>query len=208
VLCYKKHLVHCIVFCLYVTKRELVVVPRIRRVQGIGWWESVRKFIDQLVLNRFVLVLLFVSTALIGVWPVASRINSKRIPSVTMLFVTRPSRSSVVTDRGTLLMRYAVQGVCLLILQLPIVLVIVLVCDLRAVSDSMESVQRANPVLTDKTSFKRCTCPLRLLFKAGRTAKAPAARALCSGLILTNKRVSGRVGLVFAACNGGLRVGW
>ena len=88
VLCYRKHLVHCIVFGLYTTKCRLVVVLRIRRVQGIGWWESVRKFTDQLVLNKFVSMLLFVSTALIGVWLVASQIDSKRIPSVTLLFVT------------------------------------------------------------------------------------------------------------------------
>jgi hypothetical protein len=208
VLCYRKHLVYCIVFGLYTTKCGLVVVPRIRRIRGIGWWESVRKFTDQLVLNRFVSVLLLVSTALIGVWPVASRIDSKRIPSVTMLFVTWPCRSSVVTNRGTLLMRYVVQGACLSILQLLIVLVIVSVCDSRAVSDSMESVQRANPVLTDRTSFKRCACSPRLLFRAVRTAKEPAARALCSWSILTNRRVSGRVGLVFPARGDGLRVGW
>jgi len=208
VLCHRKHLVHCIVFGLYTTKCGLVVVPRIRRIRGIGWWESVRKFTDQLVLNRSVSMLLFVSTALIGVWPVASRIDSKRIPSVTMLFVTWPSGSSVVTDQGTLSIRYVVQGACLSILQSPIVLVILSVCDSRAVSDSIESVQRANPVRTDRTSFKRGACSPRLLFRAVKTAKAPAARALCSGPIRTNIRVSGRVGLVFAACSGGLRVGW
>ena len=127
---------------------------------------------------------------------------------MTSLFVTWPCGSSVLTDLGTLSMRYVVQGACLSILQLLIVLVIVSVCDSRAVSDSMESAQRANPVLTDSTSFKRCACSPRLLFRAVRTAKAPAARALCSGLILTNRRVSGRVGLAFAACSGGLRVGW
>jgi hypothetical protein len=186
----------------------LVVVLRICRIRGISWWESVRKFTDQLVLNRFVSVLLFVSTALIGVWPVASRIDSKRIPSVTMLFVTWPCRSSVVTDWGTLSIQYVVQGACLSILQLLIALVIMLVCDSRAVSDSIELVQRANPVLTDRTSFKRCACSPRLLFRAVRTAKAPAVRALCSGPVLTNRRVSGRVGLVFVACSGGLPVGW
>jgi len=55
-----------------------------------------------------------------------------------------------------------------------------LVCDLKAISNSIESVQRANPVLTNKTSFKRCACSLRLLFKAVRTAKEPTACALCS----------------------------
>jgi hypothetical protein len=50
------------------------------------------------VLNRLVLMLLFVSTALIGVWLVALRIDLKRIPSVTMLFVTWLSGSSVVTN--------------------------------------------------------------------------------------------------------------
>jgi hypothetical protein len=88
-----------------------------------------------------------------------------------------------------------------------IVLVIVLVCNSRAVSDSMESVQRANPVLTDSTSFKRCVCSPRLLFRAVRTAKAPMACALCLGLILTNRWVLGQAGLAFAACSGGLWVG-
>jgi hypothetical protein len=93
-------------------------------------------------------------------------------------------------------------------LQSPIVLVIVLVCNLRAVSDSIESVQRANLVRTNRTSFRRGACSPRLLFRAVKTAKAPVARALCSGLILTNIRVSGQVGLVFAAYSGGLQVGW
>ena len=127
---------------------------------------------------------------------------------MTLLFITWPSRSSVLTVRGTLSMRYVVQGACLSILQLLIVLVIISVCDSRAVSDSMESVQRANPVLTDRTSFKRCACSPRLLFKAVKTAKAPAACTLCSVPILMNRRVSGQVGLVFAARSGGLRVGW
>lgn len=83
-----------------------------------------------------------------------------------------------------------------------------LVCDLKAVSDFIKSVHRANLVQTDRTSFKRCACTLKLLFKAVKTAKAPAARALCLGPILTNIRVFGRVGLVFAACSGGLQVGW
>jgi hypothetical protein len=162
---------------------------------------------DQLVLNRFISMLLFVSTALTGVWPVASQIDSKRILSVTLLFVTWPSRSSVLTDRGMLSMWYVVQGACCSILQLPIILAILSICDSRAMSDSMESVQRANPVLTDRTSLKRCACSPRLLFRAVRTAKEPAVRALCSGLILTNRRVSGRVGLVFAVRSGGLWVG-
>ena len=157
------------------------------------------------MLNRFISVLLFVSMALIGVWPVVSQIDSKRIPSVTLLFVTWPSRSSVLTVWGMLSMWYVVQGACLSILQLLIILVIKSVCDSRAVSDSMELVQRANPMLTDRTSFKRCACSPRLLFRAVRTAKAPAARALCS---VPNRRVSGRVGLVFAARSGCLRVGW
>ena len=93
-------------------------------------------------------------------------------------------------------------------MQLPIVLVIMSVCDSRAVSDSMELVQKANPVLTDRTSFKRCVCSPRLLFRAIRTAKAPAVYALCSGLILANRQVSGQVGLVFVACSGGLWVDW
>jgi len=63
-------------------------------------------------------------------------------------------------------------------------------------------------VLTDKTSFKRCACSLRLLFRAVRTAKEPAAHVLCLWLILTNKQVSGRVGLVFLACSDSLWVGW
>ena len=62
-------------------------------------------------------------------------------------------------------------------------------------------------MLTNSTSFKRCVCSSRLLFRAVRTAKAPAAHALCLGLILTNRWVLGRVGLAFAACSGGLRVG-
>jgi len=95
-----------------------------------------------------------------------------------------------------------------LILQLLIALVIMLVCDLRAVSNFIESVHRANLVRTNRTSFKRCVYSLRLLFRAVKTAKAPAACALCSGLILTNIQVSRQVGLVFAACSGGLRVGW
>ena len=78
-------------------------------------------------------------------------------------------------------------------MQLLIVLVIVSVCVSRAVSDSIESVQRANPVLTNSTSFKRCACSPRLRFRAVRTAKVPVARALCLGLILTNKRVLGQV---------------
>ena len=95
-----------------------------------------------------------------------------------------------------------------MILQSLIALVIILICDSRAVSDSIKLVQRANPVQTNRTSFKRCACSLRLLFRAVRTAKAPTARALCSGLILTNIQVSGQVGLVFAACSSGLQVGW
>jgi hypothetical protein len=89
-------------------------------------------------------------------------------------------------------------------LQSSIVLVIVLVCDSRAVSDSIELVQRANLVRTNRTSFRRGACSPRLLFRAVKTTKAPTARALCSGPILTNIQVSGRVGLVFAACSSGL----
>jgi hypothetical protein len=89
-------------------------------------------------------------------------------------------------------------------LQLLIVLVIVLVCNSRAVSDSIKLVQRANLVWTDRTSFKRSVCSPRLLFRAVKTTKAPVARALCSGLILTNIQVLEQVGLVFAACSGGL----
>ena len=152
-------------------------------------------------------MLLLVSTALIGVWLVASQINSKRILFVTMLFVTWPSRSSVITDQGTLSIRYVVQGACLSILQLLIALVIMLVCNSRAVSDSIESVHRANPMQTNRTSFKRCACSLRLLFRAVKTVKASAVRALCSGLILTNIQVSRQVGLVFAAYSSSLRVG-
>jgi hypothetical protein len=91
---------------------------------------------------------------------------------------------------------------------LPIALVIILVCDSRAVSDSIELVQRANPMLTDRTSFKRCVCSLRLLFRAVRTIKAPIVRTLCLGLVLTNRWVLEWVGLVFVACSGGLLVGW
>ena len=159
------------------------------------------------MLNRFVSALLFVSIALIGVWLVASQIDSKRILSVTLSFVTWLCRSSVLTDQGMLSMQYIVQGACLSILQLLIVLLIILVYDSRAVSNSIELVQRANPVLTDRTSFKRCACSPRLLFRAVRTAKAPAARTLCSGLILTNRRVSGQVSSVFAACGGVLQGG-
>jgi len=83
-----------------------------------------------------------------------------------------------------------------------------LVCNLRAVSDFIKLVQRANLVLTNKTSFKRCVCSPRLLFRAVRTAKEPVVRVLCSGLILTNIQVSGQVGLVFAACSSSLQVGW
>jgi hypothetical protein len=68
----------------------------------------VRKFTDQLVLNRFALVLLFVSTALIGIWLVVLQINLKRILSITSLFVTWPCRSSVLTDLGMLSMWYVV----------------------------------------------------------------------------------------------------
>ena len=74
-----------------------------------------------------------------------------------------------------------------MILQLLIALVIISVCDLRAVSDSIELVQRANSVLIARTSFKRCACSLRLLFRAVRTVKVPVACALCSGLIFTNR---------------------
>jgi hypothetical protein len=68
----------------------------------------------------------------------------------------------------------------------------------------MESVQRANLVWTNRTSFKRCACSLRLLFKAVKTTKAPTAHALCLGPILTNIWVLEWVGLVFAAYSGGL----
>jgi hypothetical protein len=68
----------------------------------------VRKFTDQLVLNRFALVLLFVSTALIGIWLVVLQINLKRILSITSLFVTWLCRSSVLTDLGMLSMWYVV----------------------------------------------------------------------------------------------------
>jgi len=87
-------------------------------------------------------------------------------------------------------------------------LVIISVCDLRAISDFIELVQRANPVLTNRTSFKRCACSLRLLFRTIKTAKEPAVRVLCLRLILTNIQVLGQVGLVFVACSGSLRVGW
>jgi hypothetical protein len=83
-----------------------------------------------------------------------------------------------------------------------------LVCDLRAISDFIELVQRANPILTDRTSFKRCVCSLRLLFRAVRTTKAPTICALCLGPVLTNRWVLGWVGLVFMAYSGGLLVGW
>jgi hypothetical protein len=63
-------------------------------------------------------------------------------------------------------------------------------------------------VQTNRTSFRRGACSPRLLFKAIKTAKVPAVRALCLGPILTNIQVLGRVGLVFAACSGGLQVGW
>ena len=63
-------------------------------------------------------------------------------------------------------------------------------------------------MLTNSTSFKRCVCSVRLLFRATRTTKAPIACALCLGLILTNRWVLGRVGLAFVAYSGGLRVGW
>jgi hypothetical protein len=92
-------------------------------------------------------------------------------------------------------------------LQLLIALVIILVCNSRAVSDSIELVQRANPVRTNRTSFKRCACSPRLLFRAIKTTKALAARALCLGPILTNIQVLGQVGLVFVAYSGGLQVG-
>jgi hypothetical protein len=39
----------------------------------------------------------------------------------------------------------------------------------------------------------------RYLFRAISTTKTPVVRALYSGPILMNKRVSGHVGLVFAA---------
>ena len=63
-------------------------------------------------------------------------------------------------------------------------------------------------MLTDRTSFKRCACSLRLLFRAVRTAKELVARALCLWPILTNRQVSRWVGLVFPARSGSLRVGW
>ena len=160
------------------------------------------------MLNKSVSMLLFVSTALIGVWPVALQIDLKRILSVTMLFVTWLSGSSVVTNWGTLSIWYVVQGACLSILQSPIVLVIVSVCNSRAISNSIELVQRANLVQTNRTSFRRGACSPRLLFRAVRTAKALAARALYLGSIFINKRVLGCIALVFGARRGSLQAGW
>ena len=89
-------------------------------------------------------------------------------------------------------------------MQLLIALVIMLVCDSKAISDFIELVYKANFMRTNKTSFKRCACSLRLLFRAVKTAKVPTACALCLGLILTNKQVSKQVGLIFAACSSSL----
>ena len=115
--------------------------------------------------------------------------------------MTQLSKSSVLTDQRTLSIQYIVQGACILILQLLIVLVIILVYDSRAVSDSIESVQRTNPILTNRTSFKRYIYSLRLLFRAIRTIKTLIALVLCSGLILINRQVSEQVGFVFVACS-------
>ena len=89
-------------------------------------------------------------------------------------------------------------------MQLLIVLVIISIYNSRAISNSIKLVQRANPVLTNRTFFKRYVYSLRLLFKAVKTTKAPAAHALCLGLILTNRQVLGQVSLVFAVCSSSL----
>jgi hypothetical protein len=69
----------------------------------------------------------------------------------------------------------------------------------RAISDSIELVQRANLKLVERTSLRRCACFPRVFFSPIWSANEPAARAGWSGPILTNRRVSGRVGLAFSA---------
>jgi len=81
-----------------------------------------------------------------------------------------------------------------------------LVYNLRAISNFIELVHKANLMQTNKTSFKRCACFLRLLFRAVKTTKVLITRALCSRLILMNIQVSKQVGLVFVACSGSLQV--
>jgi hypothetical protein len=83
-----------------------------------------------------------------------SRIDSRRILFVTLLFITWPSLSSVFTDRGTLFIQYVVYRACFLILQPPIVLVIISIYNSRAASKSMESIYKTNLVLINKFFFK------------------------------------------------------
>ena len=85
-------------------------------------------------------------------------------------------------------------------------LVIMLVYNLRAISNFIKLIQKANLVLINKTSFKKYTCSLRLLFKAVKTTKELVVHVLCLRLILINIQVLRQVSLVFVACSSSLQV--